>query len=56
MTAGIAQLLSKLLYGVAPRDPVILGGVGLALVAVGVLASLIPARRAATVDVVEALR
>ena len=56
MTVGIAQLLSKLLYGVAPRDPVILGGVGLALVAVGALASLIPARRAATVDVVEALR
>jgi len=56
MTAGVAQLLSALLYGVAPRDPVIFAGVGLALVAVGAMASLIPARRAATVDVVEALR
>jgi ABC-type antimicrobial peptide transport system permease subunit len=56
MTAAVAQFLSALLYGVAPRDPVILAGVGVVLVAIGAIASLIPARRAATVDVVDALK
>lgn len=56
MTIGVAQLLSKLLYGVAPNDPVILIGVGLTLAGVGAAASIVPARRAATVDVVDALR
>lgn len=56
ITFGVTQLLSKLLYGVTPRDPLILGTVSLALAAVGALASIIPARRAATVDPLEALR
>jgi predicted permease len=56
LTLGVTQLLTKLLYGVAPRDPLILGAVAVSLAAVGAVASLLPARRAATVDPLIALR
>ncbi|HEY9227806.1 MAG TPA: FtsX-like permease family protein, partial [Gemmatimonadaceae bacterium] len=56
MTIGVTQLMSKLLYGVAPRDPLILGSVSIALALVAGAASVIPARRAATVDPLVALR
>jgi predicted permease len=56
MTFGVTQLMSKLLYGVAPRDPIILGTVAIALAAVGAAASIWPARRAATVDPLVTLR
>ncbi len=49
-------LLQSRLYGVSSHDPVILAaGVG-ALVVSAVVAALIPARRAATIDPVRALR
>ena len=50
------RLVVSLLYGVQPRDPVVLGSVALLLLAVGVLATLAPAWRAARVDPVTALR
>jgi ABC-type antimicrobial peptide transport system permease subunit len=57
---GLAALLSRgiglLLFGVRPWDPAIVAGVVLTLVAAGLLASMIPARRASHVDPVEALR
>ena len=57
---GAALLLTKLvksmLYGLEPTDPASLAGAVLLLVAVGAAASLIPARRAAGVQPVEALR
>jgi hypothetical protein len=56
ITLAVTQVLTKLLYGVAPRDPVILGAVALSLALVGAVASLLPARRAATVDPLVALR
>jgi predicted permease len=56
ITFGVTRLLTALLFGVAPRDPVILGGVVAILLAVGVVASMVPAVRAARVDPLTALR
>jgi ABC-type antimicrobial peptide transport system permease subunit len=46
----LSQLMSKLLYGVKPRDPMTFGLAVLVLIAVALLASWIPARRAGRVD------
>ena len=54
--AGVTRLMSTLLYGISPLDPVTYVAVPLVLVAATVLASYVPARRAASVDPVEALR
>ncbi len=53
---GLLRFLRAALYGVGPTDPVVLGAVSLVLVAVALLASYLPARRAARVDPVVALR
>jgi putative ABC transport system permease protein len=53
---AVTRLLSALLYGVQPTDPLTLTLVPLALLAVAVMASYAPARRASRVDPVEALR
>lgn len=50
------RLLQAMLFGVSPGDPVILGAVALVLLAVALLASWLPARRAARVDPMVALR
>lgn len=52
----IRGLLSGLLYGVAPTDAATLLGVAAALLLAGLSASYLPARRASSVDPVEALR
>ena len=54
--AGAAGLVRGLLYGERPIDPVSFVGVPLLLVGVAVLAIWIPARRAATVNPIVALR
>ena len=54
--ASLTRLMSTVLYGVTPLDPVTYVAVSLVLMIATVLASYVPARRAASVDPVEALR
>jgi len=53
---ALSQLIRSLLYGIAPYDPLTLGGVTLGLLAVAAVASWLPAMRAARIDPIEALR
>jgi putative ABC transport system permease protein len=50
------RVLSGVLYGVEPNDPLTLSGVALILFAVSVAACVLPARRATTVDPVRVLK
>jgi ABC-type lipoprotein release transport system permease subunit len=52
----LTRLMTKLLYGVAPSDPVTFVVVTLMLCGIGMLASYLPARRATRVDPLTALR
>lgn len=62
VAAGIAgslaagRVLASLLYEVSPRDPVVIGGVAVVLLAVAAAACYLPARRATRVDPLTALR
>jgi putative ABC transport system permease protein len=53
---SLTQLLRSLLFGVSPADPITFLAVPLLMVLVGLLACWLPARRAAKVDPMEALR
>ncbi len=53
---GLSRFLREQLYEVSPADPLTYGAVALLLAAVALLASWVPARRAARVDPMTALR
>ena len=50
------RVLSTLLFGVSPTDPFVFGGMASLLLATALIASYLPARRAASLDPVNALR
>jgi putative ABC transport system permease protein len=54
--AGVSQVLSSMLFGLSARDPIAFVCVPLFLLAVALIASYIPARRAMRVDPMVALR
>jgi ABC-type antimicrobial peptide transport system permease subunit len=53
---GLARAITSQLFGVSPHDPATLATVALLLLAIGLAACWIPARRATRVDPLVALR
>ena len=51
-----ARVLAFIVYQATPRDPLVLGGVVLAMMLLGLVATWIPARRALSVDPLIMLR
>ncbi len=54
--AALSQTMTTLLFDLSPTDPITFGTVGAVLAVVAFLASYLPARRAASVDPMAALR
>lgn len=53
---GLTRVLASFLFGIGPTDPATFIAVPAVLVLVAMLASYLPARRAASVDPISALR
>jgi ABC-type antimicrobial peptide transport system permease subunit len=56
MSGWLSSTLASVLYDTDPVDPVAIGAAALLMLIVGVLASFVPARRAANVDPLESIR
>ena len=53
---AVARVLAFIVYQATPRDPLVLGGVVLAMLLLGLVATWIPAQRALSVDPLILLR
>ena len=53
---GLSRLTQKLLFGVSPSDPATYAGVAAVIAAIALVACMVPARRAMTVDPLTAIR
>jgi predicted permease len=53
---GLTRWMSSLIFGVSPTDPLTFSAVALILVAIALVASYVPARRAMRVDPMQSLR
>ena len=56
LAAGATRLMRAILFGVSPLDPVTYGAVGVVLLAIALVATWLPARRAGRVDPMLSLR
>ena len=56
LSVGAARLLSSMPFGVSSLDPMAFGGSVIAVTGVTLMATYVPARRAAAVDPLVALR
>ena len=54
--AALAHLMASLVFGITPRDPLTFAAAPIVLAIVAAVASIVPARRAVTVDPMAALR
>jgi len=54
--SALTRVLASLLFEIKPRDPATFAAVAVLLAAIALLATYLPARRAATVDPIEVLR
>jgi len=53
---ALTRLISTMLFGITPTDPLTFGVVSAVLLGIGILASWLPARRATRIDPIVALR
>jgi len=56
MSAAASKTIASFLYGVSPQDPLLFSAAALLLITVGAAASLLPARKAARIDPLTAIR